>query len=333
MLSLKLSQFYPSFTFTILDKTPWTEEFDIILTDILDEEIARYPETIIIKLIDREIKLINSGNLNLASSHYYEFYKYGNVRELASFILRLFSDLTGKAHIPLRKERARTIPLLACKGGVGVSTLAIALSSAFSKYADKKSLYFSLEELLYFEKHKTIPGLEEFLYYYSQKSKMATQVETFTILDSWNYYRFNTEPGLNPLNEFIERELSALLDHIDRYGDFQYIFLDMANRAGLLDEEIFNQAYRVLLIYNDEKTHQMLGSLLRYFKNKFGADSYDKFVLIANNCGDSYVNECEYPCDHCIIDEISYDRAFDQRPLIFEGDFASTIKKLMKELT
>ena len=217
---------------------------------------------------------MESGGTEDLSVH--KIYKYTSIKEIFNELV--VDGLNGLLESVTKKE-TQIIAVYSPIGGVGVTTIAVALSSALAKN-HKKTLFLSTE------------NLQNFQFYLSNKGYLSN--ELYSILKD------NSKHPYKELKHYIRNEefyyvpplyasLSAiglgteiyprLIEDIKLSKDFDYIVIDM--ETGFHEEKIglLSMADKVTVILRqDAFSVHKIESLLRNMEIKDG----EKFVFICN---------------------------------------------------
>lgn len=279
MLSKRLTQFYPRFFVTLLSEsmlsdTNFREQYDLVLIDGLKEPLKGKYIGLVTSLNDVRIK---------EDSLEYKLYKYGNIREIVRHLLFIYGKLSGNKIAYSYNQNGQVIAFISSRGGSGVTSIAKSTANALSRFKDKKVLYFSLEEVLFDTPNTNIKRLDEFLYHYREERPNATYLECYMLVNIWNTWKFNTSLGKNSIKELDSNELEELINFIKDYGDFDYICIDCSQHFSKREETLFQNADKLVVVYDLNRGQEDINFLMDYFQNLIGHEGQDKIIHIANN--------------------------------------------------
>lgn len=205
---------------------------------------------------------------------------------------------------------ARFIAVTSGCGGVGTSSLAVALGRVLARINEKSVLYITFDFLA---SKCEIPGgssRRDFLEYYQkvilQEGQGKIDISEDVITDAYGLNYLKCDAGINPLHLGIDN-ISDFLLKLNL--DFDAVILDVPcnNMTGIT---VFPLCEDIVLNYGISKPHQV----------KYCDDFFDLLNLI---CHDSNLHRFV-----CGIDSFS----FENGDADIHGEFGSEVRRLAEEL-
>jgi cellulose biosynthesis protein BcsQ len=283
----------------IFFSTPQKIDILIINEELYDTELERHNIANIFILKEEETCVNNIGDLDTN-----QIYKYTSVKEIYNEIINKSSTKS----VPLNNiEETKVLMLYSPIGGIGKTSISVALCEAIAKY-HKKVLFIGNDNLqTYGSVIEHMPDMEsgveklmveksEYIYEV-MKSKIIQR--TFDILPPFHF----SLPSLNVKGE----DYINLLNCIKKTKDYDYIIVDGASDFTEDISRFMGYANHTIIIAGQDKnaTHK-LDCLLR----NIDCSDTERFVFVCNKYrsnrenlleSDHFINQCgisEY-IDYC----------------------------------
>lgn len=228
-LSLALVDVYKTFTVTLYQSEPVhksLEQFDLVLKDYRDYEEGE--ESGCIYLVEKP-SMIQKDYEN----GWFRLYKYSNVRQLTGELLFIYSSLTGRKAVPLKKQDLKLVAFCCCQGGAGCTSAAMAFAREMKRFHGKEVLYLSLEELEstleYMEAFPEGKSISEYLYYLFREDSRDRFpfIESFLVFDPYGVEAFAPSPGRNALKSLSSEEILHFIGAVTDIGRYDMIVMDL----------------------------------------------------------------------------------------------------------
>lgn len=315
-------------------KGEYYDTFDIILW--AGEEISESYGDNIVYLTDKA-SLIRKDY----SSNRFCIYKYSTANTMVAAIFDIYAHLTGRSAFFVRKNDVRFFAFASPAGGVGTSTLSVAVGQELSRFHGKKVMYLTMEDVestsRFFE---PVPGAKpvgEFLYRLLAKPEAQSDkmpfLDSYLVRDVFGMEAFAPTCGKNPLRELsaddIQKFLATLLD----CGRYDIIVADLS--SCLTDAAIaaMTLAERICLVSNEESR----GREENYLSQVIccgGEDTLEKISRVENMTASGHdhedaVQEMIRTAMH--IRKLSAEHGGCD--ILLEGDFGEDIRRLAAMLT
>ncbi|WP_206459069.1 hypothetical protein [Anaerovorax sp. IOR16] len=210
------------------------DQFDLIL--INEKGMSSLPEPVLKKtvvLTDMKCSIL----WDKPPKEKFVLYKYDCITILTAALHLYYATMYGCVNPFLVFEKQPfVVGIFSGSGGVGITSVSIALSRELADKKRKKVLFLSLEEIesssLYFRFPKNHPFMGDYLYYLfsnDQKRNAATFYSTFQYRDSYGVELFYPSFSENELCTLSITEISIFIESISMIGNYDYIVLDVGN--------------------------------------------------------------------------------------------------------
>lgn len=227
-LGLALVDVYQTFTVTLYQSVPVhtkLEQFDLILKEYEEGDTGGY-----IYLVEKPSMVVKDyENRN------FRLYKYGNVRQLAGELLFIYTSLTGRKAIPVKKKDMKIVAFCAAEGGAGCTSAAMAFAQEMKRFHGKEVIYLSLEELeSTMEYMELLPGgksISEYVYYLFRDDCQERMpfIESFLLSDSYGVDAFVPSPGRNVLKGLSTEEIQQFVGAVMDTGRYDIVVFDVGS--------------------------------------------------------------------------------------------------------
>lgn len=285
-LGFALIDVYKNFTVTLYQSEPVHKRltaFDLVLTDIgIDKQKN------VIFLVEKPSMMEKNEE-----EQDFRLYKYGNVRQLAGELLFIYSYLTGRKALPIKKKDMKLIAFCAMEGGTGCTAVAIALARELSRFHDKKVMYLSLEELEstldYMEGFSEGKSIGEYLYHlFNQEGQNGIPfIESFLIFDDHGVEAFLPSPGRNVLKSLSPQEMQIFISAVMDAGRYDVLVLDL---GFCLDKNVlscYEMANHICMVANQETSMSREERFIDYLTFLKGEKLTERIVKILNRLQDT----------------------------------------------
>ncbi len=224
----------------------------------------------------------------------FSLYKYSGAHNLVGEIFEIYSHLTGRGSLQMRKENVRLFGFASCCGGSGCSTIARAVGQEFSRFYDMRVLLISFEEVE--STGDMMPSISsaktsgEYLYkLLSHREKMGVTleesfpfIESYIISNNYGLETFSPCIGKNPLRDInrddIQRFIASLMDS----GRYDVVVADLSScltEAGIATMRL---AEKICLICQPYTNLWREESYLSQVICHGGEETINKFIKIKN---------------------------------------------------
>lgn len=171
-------------------------------------------------------------------------YKYGAAIGIVASVFEIYEALTGRHAVNLKQQEVRLFACASAAGGMGCTTIAMALGQELCRFHGKRTLYLSLEEIestgAYFKHAKEAKGAGVYLYQLFKQSAMhwvensladvnAPFLEGYIVKDDYGLEAFAPTQGRNPLRELNPEELHKFIAALIDIGRYDVILMDLGS--------------------------------------------------------------------------------------------------------
>lgn len=204
----------------------FSSSFDMILWDGQEAEAA-YGGKVILLTDDpaRAVKNYNDKRFSL--------YKYSAAQTMVSSLFDIYSFLTGRRAANIKKDKVRMITFGACSGGVGCTSLAMAVGQELCRFQGRHVLYVSFEEVEstgdYINSSGGIKGAGVYLYHLFRSREGYPFLESYTVHDDFGLEAFSPTSGRNPLRNLNREEFGIFAASLIDSGRYDVIIMDIGN--------------------------------------------------------------------------------------------------------
>ena len=299
------------------------QDYDLLLTDLESmqmEDQEWFDQNKVLKLSE-ELVTEDFGQGTI--------YRYSGGIAIASACKVHHAERMG---IPVRGMTGNAATILgfgSAAGGVGTTSIALAVGRALSLYHKKKVLYLSLEHVAstqtYFRQDGGTTGLSEYLYYFlsNQKEKINRIHSAFFLTDSFGLSTFRPAKSIHEPSSLTEEEITQFLIHLAATTGSDYLIIDfpldvdskafillaMCTNWFLVQDGSPRSAYKNdrFLMSLSKEDRQEVEERMRRITNRWTAgqgiwsDGFDNFYIECDE--DSFVEQGNYT-------EIRMDRSF-----------------------
>lgn len=337
-LGLALVAVYQTFTVTLYQSVPVhtkLEQFDLVLKDYEAGDTGDY-----IYLVEKPSMVVKDYE-----NRKFRLYKYGNVRQLTGELLFIYTSLTGRKAIPVKKRELKIVAFCAAEGGAGCTSAAMAFAQEMKRFHGKEVLYLSLEEMESTAEYMEIlPGgksIREYIYYLFRDDSRERMpfIESFLASDAYGVDAFIPSPGRNVLKELRPEEMQQFIGAVMDTGQYDVLVLDM---GGSLDPGALScceMANHICLVVKADGSRKKEERLVEYLTFLKGEKLTERMGKIVNRCIQKPLDEREDPEEdgHCDIlrtvcrlqeDPESFHIQKGMRRIALEGAYGKGVRSL-----
>ncbi len=284
-LGFALEGVYKDFTVTLYQSGllhRQLEDFDLILTDFGTGQRGK-----VVALVEKPSMVERDYEKQV-----FRLYKYGNVRQLAGDLLYVYSHLTGRKALPVKKKDMRIIALCSLAGGAGCTAVSMALARELSRFHEKKVMYLSLEELEstldYMEGFPEGKSISEYLYHLFKEESLERIpfIESFLLFDDYGVEAFLPSPGRNALKSLSAEEMQQFIGAVMDTARYDVLVLDL---GFCLDKNAlccYEMANRICMVANQETSKSREGRFIEYLTFLKGEQLAGRIVKVWNRVQD-----------------------------------------------
>lgn len=210
-----------------------------------------------------------------------KLYKYQNVQAIYNAIKKIYVTINKDAVLDNDTNQAKVITFFSPIGGVGTTTISVALSSKLTKEG-KKVLYINMEQVssmgVFFNTKSNSNNLSTLLYASDNEENIDEKLLSSVLnKDSNNIYYINPVNSILDFEELGGQEVISIIRTIKNKLDFDYIIIDLGNKLDNLSN---------ILIENSDKTIMLLAqgniAILKAEEALKQFDRLDNISLLVN---------------------------------------------------
>lgn len=181
-------------------------------------------------------------------------YKYGGLDRISSELQLAYARVTGKSRTCLNEHSTRIIGFTSSAGGVGTSSIAIAVGRELTSLDRKDALYISFEKTestpVYIPMDEGRASIGEYLYYLITKEKEASSsfIDSFLISDVYGLCAFRPSKTINELTTLSLEQQMNFLNSICSSGRFRYILMDYSGQVSTETWQLMLLSSKIFLI-------------------------------------------------------------------------------------
>lgn len=268
----------------------------------------------------------------------FALYKYSPAHVTVSAIFDIYTTLTGRKAVNIRKDSIGVYGVSSWEGGCGCTTLALALGQEMCRFRDSKVMYISLEPMestgMYFQRAEGCRTTAEYLYRLlrekgsgilpEENSGDIPFLDSYIVRDSYGIEAFAPTRGMNPLCSLKERDMQRLIASIADSGRYDVIIVDMgtcvteaAIAAGRLADRILCVSGRLPVTAREEQYRNHVIPMARDGRE-------EKIIRVVNKVKGE---NCEGDGDFRVGENPGIVRG-EINEIILEGSFGEDIRKL-----
>lgn len=278
-LGLALVDVYRSFTVTLYQSVPLHNELDSMDLVLFDSGMDIANKGKFISLTEKKSQIDKDYVDNI-----YRLYKYSNVRNLASELLFIYSNLTGRKAVPMRNSNAKIVVFGTAEGGSGCTSAAMAFAQEMKRFHGKKVIYISLEEIEstmeYMKNNPAGKSISEYLYYLfnCDDDQHFPFLESFIVCDRFGVDGFIPSPGRNVINSLNKEETQYFVSAVLDTGGYDIMVIDASNSLGLPALTCYEMANNICFVEREGTLKYKTERFMKYF-------TYIKGEKILNRMG------------------------------------------------
>lgn len=230
----------------------------------------------------------NEEEISKVSGNIYKLYKYSNVTELFNKIVKINSE---ELLLQYNSNKTQVIVVTSACGGVGKTTLSLAISRALSNQY-KRTLYIDAEYLQSFQMLlKNVKPIVNDEFYASIKMK---NVDIYKLLkekiedNNFNYVPpFKSSLMSLGIDFSIYKEVISL---IKESKDYDYIIVDTDSVMNENKVDLLDIADRVLVIC---KQNDYTMKSTEHLMENINKNNFDKYIFICNDINEIKTNNLD----------------------------------------
>ncbi len=248
------------------------------------------------------VVVLSSGRQGKCDSGYAVVNRYLSGEQLLSTVLGLYAEkFPGEMPAAKGEKKTKAVAVFSPAGGVGNSTLAVALAAVFSGKG-KRTFYLNLENTqstpVYFQCHGE-QTLTDVVYFIKDKHKaVGMKISTVKQVDTATGIHYLCPPeSITDLEALMPEELSYLVDQIRELNQYDRIVIDMPSRLDPGSIAVLD-ACDVILVVSDpgcvsKVKIQRLEKEFRIVGHKTEISLFEKSMLVMNKV--QAANDSENP--------------------------------------
>ncbi|NLD19084.1 MAG: hypothetical protein GX663_02395 [Clostridiales bacterium] len=269
------------------------------------------------------------------SNNRYSLYKYSPAYVMVGSLFEIYSRLTGRKPVNVRKGRVKLLAFTSWAGGSGCTTLAVAVGRELCRFQKKRVLYLSFEELESTGEFMTgcccIKSLNQYLYELFGRERAGSFLESYLMRDDFGMEAFAPAKGKNPLLDMNKEEAYQFMAAIIDSGRFDVIVADMATCLTDVGNACVEMADRICMVAPPANSEVREVQYLSHLIYNCGERVIDKVMKVKN-----MVREVDPPPEE---DDGSRDSSIVEtqlyigRGIRLEGSFGKKVGLLAEKMT
>ncbi len=183
-------------------------------------------------------------------------YKYGGLERINSELQLTYAQVTGKSRIFLSDHDTKIIGFTSSAGGVGTSSIAIAVGRELTSLDKRDALYLSFEKTestpVYMPVDEGRASISEYLYYLfaGEKETSSSFIDGFLVADTYGLCAFRPSKVINELTQLSGEHQMQFLDSLCTSGRFRYILIDFCQQGSDETWQLMLLCSKIFLIDN-----------------------------------------------------------------------------------
>lgn len=282
-LSLALIGVYQTFTVTLYQSVPVhtkLDQFDLVLKDYEEDDTGDF-----IYLVEKPSMVVKDYE-----NRHFRLYKYGNVRQLTGELLFIYTSITGRKVIPVKKQEMKMVVFCSAEGGAGCTSAAMAFAQEMKRFHGRNVIYVSLEELESTPEYmEVLPGgksISEYLYYLFREDShdRIPFIESFLVSDLCGVDAFLPSPGRNVLKDLSIEEMQQFAGAVMDTGQYDIVVFDIGcslDQNALCCCEMSNH---ICLVTKEQGSWKKEERLMEYLTFSKGEKMIERMGKVVNCC-------------------------------------------------
>ena len=320
-----------------------TDQFDLILWDGREVEDTYGGKLIL---------LAEKASLVKKDFHEKNFslYKYSGASAITSELFEIYSCLTGRGTVFIRKDTVSLIAFGSWEGGAGCTTVTLAVAQELCRFHGDRILIVSLETIESTSKHfgyvPEIKSIGEYLYRVlpeaiisddADTEKTAPFFESYIVKDLYGIEAFAPSRGKNPLSELTEEDIQKFIATVIDSGRYDAVLIDMGTCLSKAAVAVMEMANKICFVTKTAQVTRREEMYLGHIMYCTGEDTLSKAVRLTNMVKEDSGAVGED--DKNYVNERASARAFEfsvteyePEQIMLEGAFGEDISKLALQL-
>lgn len=220
-------------------------KIDILIINeslIKESEATRYVKTV--------ISLSETENTNDLEAR--RLYKYQNGQAIYNAISKIYTTVNKNAILGQDNYTTKVITFFSPIGGIGTSTISVALASKLTKEG-KKVICINMEQIssmgVFFDVRKNQKNLSDLLYSSDSEDKLNEELLGEVInKDQNNIYYINPVNSILDFEELNGQEIVNIIKAIKEKLDFDYIIIDLGSKIDNLSNVVLENSDKAMLL-------------------------------------------------------------------------------------
>ena len=224
-------------------------------------------------------------------------YKYSPAQGLVSSLFEIYSFLTGKRVVNIRRQKVHMLAFVACSGGAGCTSLAMAVGQELCRFQGKRVLYLSFEEIEstggFIRCPAGVRGAGVYLYHLFKggrgtsgrgfyEKKGHPFLESYLVRDDFGLEAFAPTGGRNPLRELTLEELGLFIASLIDCGRYDILLMDLGNCISKTGIACIEMAEKICLVGKGDQQEPREVPYLQHLICRCGQEVTDRMVKTRN---------------------------------------------------
>lgn len=318
------------------------KKYDLILWD--GEEIRDIYNGNIVFMTEHPLNAVKDFSENR-----YSIYKYDPAQDAVGCLFDIYSGVTGVRPVNVKKENVRLFAFCSVKGGIGTTTLSMAVGQELARFYGNRILYLSFESIEstgeYMESRNGVNPLCRYLYEIFKPSaggKAANGneryaggyggfLQSYVLRDDFGIEAFAPSKGRNPLNDMNEKETLTFLSSVVESGRYDAVIADIGTCMSDAAMTYMEIAEKICLVSGKTDRDIREEQYLHYLICRYGESITDRMIKVKNMVNSSEPHENEnmiLDTDVCIDSVDNFIVEGKVKKILLENSFEANIRRL-----
>jgi len=316
----------------------YSREFDLILWDGREVEDSYRGNIIYLAEKASQVRMdFNSGKFSI--------YKYCGAPAMSASIFEIYSKLTGRGRVLVRKDKVNLLAFGSWEGGCGCTTVALAVAQELRRFRGKKVLILSLETIesttRYFGFVPELKCIGEYLYRVLPDETITGEkttpfIESYIMKDLYGIEAFAPSMSRNPLADLSEKDMQKLVAGLIDSGRYDAILIDMGTCLTRAATAVMEMADRICFVTASLSQSRREEMYMGHVMVSTGEDTLTKAVRLTNmwGGGDAPEDKTRPSHEQFVSLGMKARRSEDiissgeSRQLVLDGAFGDDMRKL-----
>ena len=223
----------------------------------------------------------------------FSIYKYCGAPAMGAAIFEIYSSLTGRNAVFVRKDKVGIFAFGSWEGGSGCRTVTLACAQELQRFRRKKILLLSLETVestpRYFAVAPELKSVGEYLYRVLPDQSITGEnstpfIESYIVRDLYGIEAFAPSRSLNPLTALDGREMQKLIAVLVDSGRYDAILIDMGTCLTQSASAVMEMADRICFVTGSPELTKREEMYLGHVLVSTGEETMVKAVRLTNMC-------------------------------------------------